>query len=123
MWTGRDLNPRPPECKVAEETAFSLKENVRLSNNNEMLESFKEFLLVDLRRSEKTAYEAVRYVRRFLEALNKDGVSREDVRQYLKQISGEATYRNTLASLKRFFRDYLEMPQIVATFRFSTNPI
>jgi len=103
------LNPRPPECKVAEETAL------RLSNK---LEEFKEFLLVDLRRSERTAYERVRYVRRFLEASNKDSVSREDVRRYLKQISGEATYRNILASLKVFFRDFLQMPQLVATFRF-----
>ena len=67
---------------------------MRLSNNS-LLERFEEFLLVDLRRSEKTTYEAVRIVRKFLEALNKDWVSQEDVRHYLRQIGGEATYRNT----------------------------
>ena len=115
-WTGRDLNPRPPECKVAEETAL------RLSNNNGMLESFKEFLLVDLRRSERTAYEQVRYVRRFLESLGNDTLSREDVRSYLKGLNGgDATYRNCLSSLKVFFRDFLEMPQTVQSFRFPAS--
>jgi len=90
-------------------------ENVRLST---YMENFREFLLVDLRRSEKTAIEQVRYVRRFLESLNKDSVSKEDMRSYLKDVKGEATYRNTLASLKVFFRDFLEMPQIVQSFRF-----
>jgi len=86
-----------------------------------LLERFKEFLSVDLRRSKKTVYEAVRLVRKFLEELNEDSVTRKDVRQYLKGISGEAKYRNTLAALKRFFRDFLEMPQIVSTFRFPVS--
>jgi len=94
-------------------------DNVRLST---YLDKFKEFLLVDLRRSEKTAVEQVRYVRRFLESLGKNTVSREDIRQYLKGLNGgEATYRNCLSSLKVFFRDFLEMPQLVQSFRFPAS--
>jgi integrase len=93
-------------------------ENVRLST---YMEKFREFLLVDLRRSEKTAIEQVRYIRRFLETLSKDSINREDVRSYLKGVKGEATYRNTLASLKVFFRDFLQMPQIVQSFRFPST--
>jgi integrase len=116
MWAGSSAWHERLTCThSSEETAFSLMGNGRLST---YLEEFKDFLLVDLRRSKKTAVEQVRCVRRFLESLNGDSVSREDMRQYLKQISGEATYRNTLASLKRFFRDFLEMPQIVQSFRF-----
>jgi len=97
-----------------EETAFRLSSY----NPEELLGQFREFLLVDLRRSEKTTYEAVRVVGNFLDSLNCSEVSRETVRQYLKQINGESRYRNTLAAFKRFFRDFLELPEIVATFRF-----
>jgi integrase len=85
------------------------------------LERFKEFLVVDLRRSEETAIEKVRYVRRFIDNLGKDTVSREDIREYLKGLKGEATYRNCLAALKVFFRDFCNMPELVQSFRFPTS--
>ncbi len=114
-----DLNPRPPECKSSEKTVIS--ETFPLDNIEKALESFKEFLVVDLRRSENTAPEMVRYVRRFLSSLQGNAITREYIRQYLKCLNGEATYRNCLASLKVFFRDFLEMPQLVQSFRFPTS--
>jgi len=85
------------------------------------LARFREFLAVDLRRSGETAVEKVRYVRKFLEAIGKDKVSREDIREYLKGLKGEATYRNCLAALKVFFRDFCNMPELVQSFRFPAS--
>ena len=115
-WTERELNPRPPECKssLGAETAFRLSSY----NTGELLGEFREFLLVDLRRGRKTTYEAVRVVGNFLDSLNGSNISRETVRKYLKQINGESKYRNTLAAFKRFFRDFLEKPEIISTFKF-----
>ena len=115
-WTERDLNPRPPECKsyMSDETAFQLSSY----NTGSLLVEFREFLLVDLRRGRKTTYEAVRVVGNFLDSLNGSEISRETVRKYLKEIKGESKYRNTLAAFKRFFRDFLEKPKIVSTFKF-----
>jgi integrase len=115
-WTERELNPRPPECKsfCLEETAFGLSSY----NSDRLLEQFREFLLVDLRRSDKTTYEAVRIVGNFLDSLDGSVVSREIVRQHLKLIKSKSVYRNTLAAFKRFFRDFLDRPEIVATFKF-----
>jgi integrase len=110
------LNPRPPECK-----SFWLDETALRPSSykaDKLLEQFREFLFVDLRRSRKTTYEAVRIVGNFLDSLDNSGVSREIVRQYLKQIKSESVYRNTLAAFKRFFRDFLDRPEIVATFKF-----
>jgi len=116
-WTERELNPRPPECKssLREETAFRLSS---YDETGDLLRKFREFLLVDLRRGRKTTYEAVRVVGNFLDSLECSEVSRETVRCYLKQIDGESKYRNILAAFKRFFRDFLEKPELVSTFKF-----
>jgi hypothetical protein len=65
-------------------------------------------LKVDLRRSDKTAYEHTNYIKKFLNELTKpveDAVT-EDVRQYLKSLKGisSAQYKNILMALKVFFR-------------------
>ena len=103
-------------CKssIRGETAFRLSSY----NTRDLLGKFREFLLVDLRRGRKTTYEAVIVVGNFLDSLNGSEISRETVRQYLKQIKGKSKYRNTLAAFKRFFRDFLEKPKIVSTFKF-----
>lgn len=61
------------------------------------------------------------FIQRFLKGLDKplDSVTDSDVRQFLKQfVSSDATYKNLLSSLKTFFRDYLQKPEIVQTFKF-----
>jgi len=46
-------------------------------------------------------------------------VSAEDIRGYLKELNGSsATYKNVLGALKVFFRDFLGVSQVVASFRF-----
>jgi integrase len=87
-----------------------------------LMEKFLDFQVVDLKRCARTAKEKVWYVRKFLEVVAKTSseISREDVRGYLKGLNdvGTATYCNTLKSLKVFFRDFLNMPGVVETFRF-----
>jgi hypothetical protein len=53
-----------------------------------LLTRFREFLKIDLRRSDKTAYEHTYYIK-FLNELTKPGESTtaEDVREYLKSLS------------------------------------
>jgi integrase len=90
-----------------------------------ILETFKEFLIVDLRQSEKTVYEKVWYISKFLKTLNRPlkDITREDIRQYLKNhVKNNATYKNTLGSMKTFFRDFLEMPYLIQTFKFPRQP-
>jgi len=87
----------------------------------ELLTKFREFLKVDLRRSEKTAYEHTYYIKKFLTALKKpvEDATIEDVRQYLKSLHiSSAQYKNILMALKVCFRDFLKMPEVVASFKF-----
>jgi len=86
------------------------------------MENFFDFLIVDLKRSERTAKEKVWYIRKFLKSIGKKAseISREEIRSYLKSMNsvGTATYSNMLKSLKVFFRDFLNSPEAVETFRF-----
>jgi len=74
-------------------------------------------LKVDLRRSDKTAYEHKYYIKKFLNALTKpvEDATIEDVRQYLKSLKGisSAQYKSILMALKIFFRDFLKAPEVV----------
>jgi integrase len=87
-----------------------------------LLTRFREFLKVDLRRSDKTAYEHTYYIKKFLNELPKpiESVSVEDVRHYLKSRDyvSSAQYKNILMALKVFFRDFLKAPEVVASFKF-----
>jgi hypothetical protein len=87
----------------------------------DVLSKFREFLIVDLRRSKKTAYEHTYYIKRFLNAVDvpSELVASEDVRSYLKSLSvSSAQYKNILMALKVFFRDYMKHPDVVESFRF-----
>ena len=91
-------------------------------DNEELINRFREFLVVDMRRDKKTVYEHTYYIGKFLEQLTKPVslVIAEDIREYLKSLNGAgtATYKNTLGALKLFFRDFLAMPQAVSSFKF-----
>jgi integrase len=47
-------------------------------------------------------------------------ISREDLRGYLKSLESYSAsyYKNALMALKVFFRDFLELPEAVASFKF-----
>jgi integrase/recombinase XerD len=86
-----------------------------------ILSKFREFLKIDLRRSEKTAYEHTYYIKRFLNELNVqlESVTSDDIREYLKSLNvSSAQYKNSLMALKLFFRDFLKKPDVVSSFKF-----
>ena len=87
-----------------------------------MFGRFRDFQLVDLRRSKRTAYEKVWFIKKLLKFLNKSAVdiSRDDLRLFLKSLAGysRAYYKNALMALKVFFRDFLQMPDLVSSFKF-----
>ena len=78
--------------------------------------------MVDLRRSKRTAYEKVWFIKKLFKTIGKkpDEISREDLRCFLKTLENfsAATYKNALMALKVFFRDFLELPEVVASFKF-----
>jgi hypothetical protein len=78
--------------------------------------------MVDLRRSKRTAYEKVWFIKRIIKTLNKqpNDTNREDLRNYLRSLENysAATYKNALMAIKVFFRDYLEKPELVSSFKF-----
>jgi len=95
---------------------------LKLEDRNELLERFRDFQIVDLRRSKRTAYEKVWFIKKLFNTISKkpDEISREDLRCFLKTLEkfSAATYKNALMALKVFFRDFLEMPEVVASFKF-----
>ena len=89
---------------------------------NDVLNEFRDFLTVDLQLYDSTAIRHVFRLRRFLDYISKDPrkVTKENLRSYLAGLKHKdaSTYTNHLACLKRFYRDYLEMPDLVKSFRF-----
>ena len=112
-WAGPDLNRRPLARKAPELTSKS---------ESELLERFRDFQIVDLRRSKRTAYEKVWFIKRLLRVVEKEltAISREDLREYLKTFESYSVshYKNALRALKVFFRDFLDLPEVVASFKF-----
>lgn len=108
-WARPDSNQRPSARQAS---------GVQIE---EVLSKFREFLIFDLRRSKKTAYEHTYYIKRFLNAVvvSLESATSEDIRSYLKGLSvSSAQYKNILMALKVFFRDFLKHPEVVESFRF-----
>jgi integrase len=108
-WAEPDLNRRPSARQAHGITS------------EELLTRFREFLKVDLRRADKTAYEHTYYIKKFLNELSKpvEHTTVEDVREYLKNLKiSTVQYKNILMALKIFFRDFLKMPEVVESFKF-----
>jgi len=95
-----------------------------------ILAAFADFLRIDLRLSKATVKEHSYEIRRFLTWLEEDDislnkVSRATVRDYLKKFEdfSPSTYANVLKSLKRFFRDFHQRPEVVSSFKFPDRPM
>ena len=92
------------------------------------LEAFREFCLVDLQLAESTTE---RHVNRIQKLLDRDPreYTKQDLRTYLMEIKktkSASTYKNQLASLKKYFGDYLGMEHLVDSFKYPSkgfNPI
>ena len=112
-WAGPDLNRRP----LARKAPVTDNEDC-----DQLLERFHDFQIVDLRRCKRTAYEKVWFIKKLLQIVKKrpTDISREDLRGYLKTLESYSAsyYKNALMALKVFFRDFLEAPEAVASFKF-----
>ncbi len=112
-WVGPDLKRRPLARKAPE---------LQFEDQEGMLERFYDFQIVDLRRARRAAYEKVWFIRKLLKTAKKNvnDITREDLRTFLKTLEdySPAYYKNALMALKVFFRDYMEKPELVESFRF-----
>jgi integrase len=102
-------------------SSFGRKRQLNAVSLKELMEMFNEFQVVDLQRAKKTAKEKVYYVRKFFNEiqLNPLGVNVLDVRHYLRDLDCSVhVYKNVLGALKVFFRDFLDRPGVVASFKF-----
>jgi hypothetical protein len=112
-WAEPDLNRRPLARKTPD---------LQFEDQEGMLERFYDFQIVDLRRAKRTAYEKVWFIRKLLKTVKKNPneITRDDLRYFLKTLErySRAYYKNALMALKVFFRDYMEKPEVVESFRF-----
>jgi len=91
-----------------------------------LLTSFGEYLTVDLQLRETTATLHILKVRQFLEYLGSDALDVRvcDIRAYLNTLrKTPCDYKNALSALKRFYRDYLDAPDLVESFEFPKKPL
>jgi len=114
MGSGRfELPSQAPEAR----------ELTKFSHRAPDLNAFREFCLVDLQLGKSTTEYHLNRIRRLPKRLGKDilRVTTEDLRTYLMKIKesmDSSTYKNELASLKRFYGDFLGMEYLVKTFKY-----
>ena len=101
------------------------RQAVPLNDNEALLSEFEEFCRIDLQLSKRTFRDGhVPSVKRFLRMVEKpiSQIQVADIREYLSDVKADSepkTYNNLLCGLKRFFRDFLQKPELIATFRFA----
>ncbi len=108
-----------------EETTIGCQHRKR--DIEDTLKNFQELLRVDLRLESRIVKIHCRNVKCFLKKIGKrpSEVSKLDVRSYLHERINQksrSTVNNDLKSLKRFFRDFLDRPELVNSFRFPQSP-
>ncbi len=90
----------------------------RLHLDSDCLKKFADFLLVNMRLEKKTVQQNIQDVRRFLKMSN-NIVSYESIRCYLESYIPKAakTYNTQITSLRRFVRDFLQLPRFIMSFK------
>jgi integrase len=107
------------ECKVVDwagfEPAASTMPAPRLDSN---IDGFRDFLAVNMRLEPSTVRANAESVKRFLVKSNYE-VSYENVKRYLEGYLHKKakTYNSEITNLRRFIRDYLQMPQLIMSFK------
>jgi len=93
---------------------------------NQTVNAFEDFCRIDMHRSDRTVRNNSYWIRRFFNSVKKNPreVSDQDVREYLRRYrnSPANTYANILKAFKAFFRDFMQMPWVVESFRFPNRP-
>jgi integrase len=98
----------------------------RIEDFERLLERFRDFCLIDLQLEKRTAVEHVLILRKFFKWLNGKQIGSltpDDLRSYLKLFreGNPYTYSNVLKAFRRFFRDFMGMPELVQSFKFPTR--
>jgi len=87
-----------------------------------LLDDFENFLTIDRQLKPRTVYRHVLEIKKYLALTkcNPHNSTRNDVREYLMRFKNVPanTYANVLKSLKIFYREYLEMSNVVKSFKF-----
>jgi len=91
-----------------------------------LLKRFYDFCLIDLQLNKRTIMDYIYALRKFFKWLNGkriESLTSDDLRKYLMLFrdGNPYTYSNILKALRRFFRDFMGMPQLVQTFKFPTR--
>jgi site-specific recombinase XerD len=115
-------------AKESSDEGWDLNQGARLhrrggqGGSGDLLADFCDFAKVDLGLSGKTVKGCRRALGRFLATLKKPvaEVTAGDVREWLRPLADGSpnTYGNALKPLKVFFRDFMQMPQAVESFKF-----
>ena len=95
------------------------------SSASSLLNDFYDFQIVDLQRAKTTAKDKVYYIHKFFSETKIDpkAVRVEDIRHYLRNLVCSChVYKNLLGALKVFFRDFLDRPEVVESFKFPRSP-
>ena len=95
------------------------------SSISSLLRDFFDFQVVDLQRAKTTANDKVYYINKFFNEvkINPKAVRVEDIRHYLRNLNCSChVYKNLLGALKVFFRDFLDRPKVVESFKFPRPP-
>ena len=90
----------------------------RLQLKSDCLEKFADFLSVNMRLKKKTVQQNIQDARRFLVTSNYI-VDYGAVRAYLESYIPKAakTYNAQVSSLRRFIRDFLQVPRLIMSFK------
>jgi integrase/recombinase XerD len=85
------------------------------------LQDFRECCLIDLQLAESTTERHVNRIRKLLKKGELKEYTKQDLRTHLMKVKEKmsaSAYKNELASLKKFFGDYLGMPHLVDSFKY-----
>jgi len=113
-WWGRPDSNRGPERP----RLIKIDPNSKINPN---LQAFRDFCLIDLQLAESTTERHVHRIRKLLRNRDPREYTKQDLRAHLmmvKEKMSASAYKNELASLKKFFGNYLGMPQLVSSFKY-----
>jgi len=100
------------------EPATSAMPTPKIKLENSVLRRFEQFLRINMRLAPSTVQHTVEDVRRFLEN-SKYVVSYETISDYLRSYldSAPKTYNGQITSLRRFIKEFLNRPDLIASFK------
>jgi site-specific recombinase XerD len=112
------FEPGTSTMPTGTETSSFSDKKAELIVKPETIDTFAEFMIVNMRLEKRTVRETKSNIRRYLEISNYT-VNYETVSQFLKGYMDKSarTYNAQLTSLRRFVRDFLHAPESILDFK------